>query len=129
MVFVVVVVGRLPSSSFQIKPANILVNEDCACRIADFGMARLVSDGADDKANDMTEYVVSRWWRGPEVMLFGSYSFPLDIWSFGCVVAEMLLRKPLFAGKDYADQLVKILSILGKPPPAVRKSKPADNSC
>jgi serine/threonine protein kinase len=50
------------------------VNEDCSCRIADFGMARLVSDESDDEKgkNDMTEYVVSRWWRGPEVMVAGT---------------------------------------------------------
>jgi serine/threonine protein kinase len=99
----------------DLKPANVLVNEDCSVRIADLGMARLNGDSEEAHAADMTEYVVSRWWRGPEVMVNQQYSFPLDVWSVGCIVGEMLLRRPLFAGRDYADQLVKIVAVLGKP--------------
>jgi mitogen-activated protein kinase 1/3 len=74
----------------DLKPANVLVNEDCSlrlaftfffsllncCRIADLGMARLLSDEVDNaRAPDMTEYVVSRWWRGPEVTFCCSVFF------------------------------------------------------
>ncbi len=99
----------------DLKPANVLVNENCSVRIADMGMARLNGDAVEAHTADMTEYVVSRWWRGPEVMVSQQYSFPLDVWSVGCIVGEMLLRRPLFPGRDYADQLVKIVAVLGKP--------------
>ncbi len=104
----------------DLKPANVLVNEDCSVRIADMGMARLCCETtpANDAA-EMTEYVVSRWWRGPEVMVDLCYSYPLDIWSVGCIVGELLQRKPLFPGRDYGDQLVKIIAVLGKPAPDV----------
>lgn len=100
----------------DLKPANILVNEDCSVRIADLGMARLMVGEQESLSSNMTEYVVSRWWRAPEVMLADHYSFELDVWSVGTIYAEMILRKPLFMGKDYADQLVKIIAILGTPP-------------
>jgi mitogen-activated protein kinase 1/3 len=64
----------------------------------------------------MTEYVATRWYRAPEVMLtFKEYTRAIDIWSVGCVLAEMLSGKPLFPGRDYHDQLSIILDILGTP--------------
>ena len=80
-------------------------------RILDFDEA----DGTQRKTANLTEYVVSRWWRAPEVMLADGYSLALDVWSCGSILAEMLLRKPLFRGNDYADQLVKIINLIGSP--------------
>lgn len=64
----------------------------------------------------MTEYVATRWYRAPEVMLtFKEYTRAIDVWSVGCVLAEMLSGKPLFPGRDYHHQLSIILDILGTP--------------
>ena len=64
----------------------------------------------------MTEYVVTRWYRAPELLLScDSYDAGIDIWSVGCILAELLQRKPLFPGKDYIDQLKLIIKTLGTP--------------
>ncbi|OUM70217.1 hypothetical protein PIROE2DRAFT_66719 [Piromyces sp. E2] len=64
----------------------------------------------------MTEYVATRWYRAPEIMLsFKCYTKAIDMWSVGCILAELLGGKPLFKGRDYVDQLNQILSILGTP--------------
>ena len=64
----------------------------------------------------MTEYVVTRWYRAPELLLScDTYDAGIDIWSVGCILAELLLRKPLFPGKDYIDQLKLIIKTLGTP--------------
>lgn len=64
----------------------------------------------------MTEYVVTRWYRAPELLLScEQYTAAIDVWSVGCILAELLQRKPLFAGKDYIDQLKLIIKLLGSP--------------
>ncbi|KAK6100108.1 mitogen activated protein kinase 2 [Batrachochytrium dendrobatidis] len=64
----------------------------------------------------MTEYVATRWYRAPEIMLaFRNYTKAIDMWSVGCIFAELLGSKPLFKGRDYVDQLNQILSVLGTP--------------
>eukprot|EP01097_Dermamoeba_algensis_P011848 TRINITY_DN932_c0_g1_i3.p1 TRINITY_DN932_c0_g1~~TRINITY_DN932_c0_g1_i3.p1 ORF type:complete len:185 (+),score=34.00 TRINITY_DN932_c0_g1_i3:729-1283(+) len=64
----------------------------------------------------MTEYVATRWYRAPEVILsWKEYDKSIDVWSVGCIFAEMLLRKPLFQGKDYIHQINRIIEILGSP--------------
>ena len=64
----------------------------------------------------MTEYVATRWYRAPEIMLsWKQYSFAIDIWATGCILAELLGRMPLFPGKDYMDQLKRTLNYIGKP--------------
>ena len=64
----------------------------------------------------MTEYVVTRWYRAPELLLScEEYSGAIDVWSVGCIFAELLGRKPLFPGKDYIHQLTIILQQLGTP--------------
>ncbi|KAI8145854.1 kinase-like domain-containing protein, partial [Fennellomyces sp. T-0311] len=87
----------------DLKPANILVNQNCDLRICDFGMARGYSKPSSQlEGMHMTHYVVTRWYRAPEIMM-------IDIWSVGCIFAELLGRKVLFKGTDYVDQLHKIV--------------------
>ncbi|CAG8484764.1 9859_t:CDS:10 [Paraglomus occultum] len=100
----------------DLKPGNLLVNADCELKICDFGLARGFSDDPEHNAGFMTEYVATRWYRAPEIMLsFKNYTKAIDMWSVGCIFAEMLGGKPLFRGRDYVDQLNKILNILGTP--------------
>lgn len=69
----------------------------------------------------MTEYVATRWYRAPEIMLsFKQYTKAIDLWSVGCILAEMSSGKPLFPGKDYHGQLSLILDVLGTPTPKYR---------
>ncbi|KAI8138377.1 kinase-like domain-containing protein [Fennellomyces sp. T-0311] len=99
----------------DLKPANILINIDCDIKICDFGMARGYNYGDKDTFT-MTEYVTTRWYRAPEIMISpNNYSKSIDVWSVGCIFAEILGRRVLFKGRDYIDQLHKILGILGLP--------------
>lgn len=100
----------------DLKPGNLLVNADCELKICDFGLARGFLEDPEQNAGFMTEYVATRWYRAPEIMLsFTNYSKAIDIWSTGCILAELLGGKPLFRGKDYVDQLNQILLVLGTP--------------
>lgn len=100
----------------DLKPANLLVNEKCDLKICDFGLARFENDVTKDKNTFLTEYVATRWYRAPEIMLsLAQYSKAIDIWSIGCILAEMVLREPIFPGKDYRHQLLLIFEVLGTP--------------
>ena len=97
----------------DLKPSNLLVNGDCSLRMCDFGLAR-ESDASLSAA--LTEYVVTRWYRAPEVLLSGGrYTSTIDVWSVGCILAELLLRRPLFMGNNYLHQLQCITETLGSP--------------
>jgi len=100
----------------DIKPANLLVNANCELRLADLGLARTYPD--TDGAT-MTHYMVTRWYRAPE--LVGSvhaYGPGVDVWSAGCILAELLLRRPLFQhAKDQAGLLRDIVQFTGQPSP------------
>ena len=103
----------------DLKPSNILVNKDCQIKICDFGLGRGLpeegEEGGDDSGN-LTEYVTTRWYRAPEVILCPSqYSKAMDIWSIGCILGELMARCPLFRGENYLDQIKKINDILGSP--------------
>ncbi|KAH7276411.1 hypothetical protein KP509_39G006000 [Ceratopteris richardii] len=96
----------------DLKPSNLLLNANCDLKICDFGLART----GPEKGQFMTEYVVTRWYRAPELLLScDEYGSAIDIWSVGCIFAELLGRKPIFPGKDYLHQLKLILSIIGTP--------------
>ncbi|XP_060072665.1 mitogen-activated protein kinase 7-like [Ylistrum balloti] len=100
----------------DLKPSNLLVNEDCQLKIGDFGMARGVSASPEEPNHFMTQYVATRWYRAPEIMLaLVEYGAAVDVWSVGCIFAEMLGRKHLFPGKDYISQIKLIVGILGSP--------------
>ncbi|GAB5574388.1 mitogen-activated protein kinase 11 isoform X1 [Prionailurus iriomotensis] len=126
----------------DLKPSNVAVNEDCELRILDFGLARQADE-------EMTGYVATRWYRAPEIMLnWMHYNQTVDIWSVGCIMAELLQGKALFPGNDSGlgqcpkvwdlgagkglllasghflsqadiDQLKRIMEVVGTPSPEV----------
>lgn len=119
-------VHRLHSAGIlhrDLKPSNLLVDGSCNLKIADFGLSRAVGEDAsnigvkgEDEAvsGSLTEYVVTRWYRAPELLLTtGQYDWGVDIWSVGCIFAELLNRKPLFPGDNYVSQLRMILQTVG----------------
>lgn len=85
----------------DLKPSNLLLNANCDLKIIDFGLARTTFE------NDfMTEYVVTRWYRAPELLLNSSdYTSAIDVWSVGCIFMELMNKKPLFPGKDHVHQM------------------------
>jgi tRNA A-37 threonylcarbamoyl transferase component Bud32 len=92
----------------DLKPSNLLVNANCDLKICDFGLARGILGDHQQRGEPLalTEYVVTRWYRAPEIMLAcHEYSKPIDVWSIGCIFAELILRKPYFPGNDYIDQV------------------------
>ncbi len=113
----------------DLKPANILVNQDCRLTICDFGLARATHAALIEKTEHasppplyrkLTHYVVTRWYRPPE-LVFGNSNAgeaPADMWSIGCILAELLLRTPLFQRSFNAHSLIRLIfDILGTPPP------------
>ncbi|VVA89642.1 unnamed protein product [Arabis nemorensis] len=95
----------------DLKPSNLLLNANCDLKIGDFGLARTKSE-----TDFMTEYVVTRWYRAPELLLNCSeYTAAIDIWSVGCILGETMTREPLFPGRDYVQQLRLITELIGSP--------------
>ncbi|KAL4118815.1 hypothetical protein PRIC2_011136 [Phytophthora ramorum] len=120
----------------DIKPSNVLINRDCLVKLCDFGLARGIdlrpvtpasSDGTSGTPSSqdgepaldeaLTEYVVTRWYRAPELLLASRYSTAIDLWAVGCILAEMFTRKALFPGHDHVHQLHLILQLVGSPSP------------
>lgn len=93
----------------DLKPSNILLNGNCDLKICDFGLARANSDC------NMTAYVMTRWYRAPEIVLWQNYTSGVDMWSVGCILGEMLLGKPLFPGTDHMKQLFLVVNMIGSP--------------
>ena len=92
------------------KPSNVLINEDCTVKLCDFGMSR----GIKEENILLTEYVVTRYYRAPEVMLSSHhYTKKIDVWSVGCAFAELLSKKFLFPGENYIEQIKLIIEVLG----------------
>jgi mitogen-activated protein kinase 15 len=100
----------------DLKPSNVLINSDCHLKICDFGLARSLSNDTEDKDVVMTEEVATRWYRAPEVLLGSqTYDKSADVWSVGCILAELLIGKPIFPGNSTLNQLERILTFTGKP--------------
>lgn len=99
----------------DMKPGNVLVKADGSVKIADLGLARAIDAGDDDHDEAvLTEYVVTRYYRAPEVVLTAThYTYAVDMWSAGCILGEMLTCKPVFQGKDSLDQIKKIVGVIG----------------
>lgn len=100
----------------DLKPRNLLVNGDCTLKVADFGLSRLYNEYNETKIMAMTEYVTTRWYRAPEVLVgWSKYSSKIDMWALGCIMAELIGRAPLFPGNDSMRQIDLICQCLGKP--------------
>ena len=123
----------------ELKPANILANKNCDLKICDLGLDHgiIKDDGNtvqklidnpnlpveisnnmiyDDSKRELTEKVIARWYRAPEIILNpNDYTKAVDVWSIGCIFAELLGRQPLFPSDNYLDELQKVISVLGSP--------------
>uniref|UniRef100_A0A6V1P1J1 Mitogen-activated protein kinase n=1 Tax=Heterosigma akashiwo TaxID=2829 RepID=A0A6V1P1J1_HETAK len=97
----------------DMKPSNLLVNANCDLAVCDFGLARGFED---ESKEELTEYVVTRWYRAPELLCdCAHYGKGVDLWSVGCIFAEMLTRRPFFQGRTPQHQLGVIVQRLGAP--------------
>lgn len=95
----------------DLKPSNLLLNSDCLVKVADFGLARSI-----DRDNVLTDYVATRWYRAPEILLGSQqYTAGVDMWSVGCILGELLGGKPMFPGSSTMNQLDRILELTGQP--------------
>ncbi|XP_063253578.1 mitogen-activated protein kinase 15 [Prinia subflava] len=101
------------------KPSNVLLDARCRVKLCDFGLARsLCRRGAERRGPALTEYVATRWYRAPEILLAArSYTKGVDMWSIGCILGEMLLGKPLFPGTSTMNQIEQILRVIPAPSP------------
>jgi len=100
----------------DMKPSNLLLNSDCHVKLCDFGLARSIADLDDEKSHVLTDYVATRWYRAPEILLGSTrYTKGVDMWSIGCILGELLGGQPMFPGESTMNQLEKILEVSGKP--------------
>ncbi|CAH8618540.1 unnamed protein product [Heterobilharzia americana] len=115
----------------DLKPSNVLLNSDCLVKLCDFGLTRSLTnttgnratsvesfvDGDDEYENPgLTEYVATRWYRAPEILLASNcYTKYVDMWSLGCILGEMLLGKALFPGTSTINQIERIISAVERP--------------
>lgn len=99
----------------DLKPSNILINSEAFIKICDFGLARSTT-GNYGKDVVMTDYVATRWYRAPEILLGSTrYTTQADMWSVGCILGELLGGKPMFQGNSTVTQITKVLEVTGKP--------------
>jgi len=98
----------------DLKPRNLLINSNCDLKICDFGLARPMHFKSTPK--EMTSYVATRWYRPPELLLeTKEYGPGIDMWSVGCILAEMIKRRPFLPGTDTTSQLELIFNMFGTP--------------
>jgi len=114
----------------DLKPSNLLITKDNEIKLADFGQARIFIDNKIQTTTEEKPKIIpssqqfslevgTRWYKAPEI-LYGSreYAQKVDIWSLGCILAELLDHTPLFTGANDIDQLAKVNRILGPPDPS-----------
>jgi serine/threonine protein kinase len=99
----------------DLKPRNLLVNSNCDLKICDFGLSRADIPELYE-AGAMTDYVSTRWYRAPELLLGSEdYTMSVDMWAIGCIFAELLTRRPFLPGADSENQLKLIINMIGVP--------------
>jgi len=100
----------------DLKPSNMLLNSECLVKVADFGLARSVEQQEDDGQQVLTDYVATRWYRAPEILLGSTeYTKAVDMWSVGCILGELMYGKPVFPGNSTMNQLERIMEYSGRP--------------
>lgn len=95
----------------------MLLNAECHQKVADFGLARSVAiNDEDGQTPVLTEYVATRWYRAPEILLGSKkYTKAVDMWSVGCILGEMIVGKAIFPGTSTLNQIERVLELTGKP--------------
>ena len=98
----------------------MLVNSNCDLKICDFGLARCNIETLMTQQASLTDYIATRWYRAPEVILsWRQYTSAIDVWSVGCILAELLRRKPLLPAQTEQEQMMMIANLVGKPDAAL----------
>jgi dual specificity tyrosine-phosphorylation-regulated kinase 2/3/4 len=98
----------------DLKPENVMLVDRDRIRIIDFGSSCFFRERVE--YFEANQYIQSRFYRAPEVILVGDVSFPIDMWSLGCIIAEIVLGTPLFPGQSCEDQVGLFVEVLGLPP-------------
>ncbi|XP_060064230.1 cyclin-dependent kinase-like 5 [Ylistrum balloti] len=97
----------------DIKPENLLISKQDTLKLCDFGFARSITGGL---VGVYTDYVATRWYRSPELLLGSAYGKSVDVWSIGCIMGELCDGQPLFPGESEIDQLYVIQKVMGQLP-------------
>ena len=101
----------------DVKPENLLIDENMKLKLCDFGFARKITLNNNNNINAMTDYVATRWYRSPELLLSkGIYGPEVDYWAIGCIMGELADGNPMFPGENEVDQLDCIIKVLGNLP-------------
>lgn len=110
-------VHRLGIIHRDIKLENILISSASgALKLCDFGFARMYPE----KGGPLTDYVATRWYRSPELLITAEYGKPVDVWAIGCIMGELIDGQPLFPGESELDQLYKIQKVMGNLTPELK---------
>jgi len=100
----------------DLKPSNLLLNSECHLKVADFGLARSIKFREEDTTPILTDYVATRWYRAPEILLGSTdYTAAVDVWSVGCIIGELYLGKSIFPGLSTINQLTRVMEYTGRP--------------
>ena len=100
----------------DLKPRNLLVNSNCDLKICDFGLSRANIDSLMTNNALLTDYIATRWYRPPEVILsWKQYTAAIDVWSVGCIFAELIRRKVLLPANNEQEMMHMMTELLGSP--------------
>lgn len=100
----------------DLKPSNLLINEDSSIKLCDFGLARTFSVENGFAVDENPNFVATRWYRPPEILLGSTFHTPaIDLWSTGCILFELITGRPLFPGTSSIDQIERVIAYTGRP--------------